>query len=211
MSTKRIVAVVILTNLVVLLVVGAFLWLSAGSARPVLAQAGQPGPAGPGDEDHDPNPGSYTVPTLPDSSYVTVAGYAFTPRTFRTQLDFVPGGGAFIITGTDPLVASLPLPHGATLTEFRFFYYDNSSANARAELKRTNFQGTIDELASLSTSGASPVFTSIAAALNASVNNAQYAYTVNVYLNPGDSNLRSYGIRVSYAIYGNFLPVIQKR
>lgn len=218
MSTKRLISLVVLTDVVALALIAAIFWGSAQSAAPASAQTIQPGD---GDPDRDPQPGSYVVPDMLNSTYMTFAGYTFVPRPpipggTPTQLVYQSGGGVYISNGqNDPLVANLELPNGAILTEFRLYYYDTSdSRDVRAELRRTNFLGAVDELASVSSSGA-PGFQSVATSniQNNTVNNASYAYTANVYLNPGANpdRLRLYGIRVAYTFANaNFLPTVQK-
>ncbi len=102
------------------------------------------------------------------------------------------------------------------MTEFRFYYYDTSDAHtATAELRRTNFQGTIDSLAVVSSTTQTNGFGSVATTyiLDPMVDNSIYAYTVNVYLNPGTTNpdyMRLYGIRVAYTSGNIYMPMIKK-
>ncbi|MER3457411.1 MAG: hypothetical protein C4309_00965 [Chloroflexota bacterium] len=219
MSKRQLVSLIVVTDLIVLALIGVGFWGALQSAPPLLAQAPQPGD---GDPDHDPHPGFYVVPDVPSSTYLSLAGYTFTarppiPPASPTQLAFYPGGGVYISNppNNDPLVANLNLPNGAILTEFRFYYYDASDGrDATAELRRTDFMGNIDSLASVSSSG-TPGFSSVATTniQPNTINNASYAYAVHVYLNPGSNpdRLRLYGIRIGYTFANaNYLPMIKK-
>jgi len=219
MPKQQLISLLILISLIMTSVIGATIWTTGT----LSAQGGKPGTGGPGNPERDPHPGSYTVPGVANSSYLTIAGYTFVPRppippATPTLLGYISGGGVYITNppNNDPLVANLFLPNGAIMTEFRFYYYDTSDAyTATAELRRTNFQGTVDFLASVSSTTQANGFGSVATTyiLNPMVDNSTYAYTVNVYLNPGTTNpdyMRLYGIRVAYTSSNIYMPVIEK-
>jgi hypothetical protein len=217
MSKRRIVSFTIAAQLVVLALLGAIFWSDAQSAGPVWAQSTQPGP---GQPERDPQPGSYQVATEANQVYLTLAGYTFVarpplPAATPTHLNYVSGGGVYASNppNNDPLVTNVNLPNGAIVTELRLYYFDQSeSRDVDAELRRTDFLGNVDSMAAVSSTG-TPGFQSAATAaitLNP-INNASYAYTVNVYLNPGTNpdRLRLYGIRIGYT-FGNasYLPAV---
>lgn len=219
MSRYRRTSILTLTGLIVVSVIGAMFWRSGT----LFAQGGKPGTGGPGHAERDLHPASYTVPDVANSSYLTIAGYTFVPRppippASPTLLGYISGGGVYITNppNNDPLIANLPLPNGAIMTEFRFYYYDTSDAHtATAELRRTNFQGAVDSLATVSSTTQTNGFGSVATTyiLNPLVDNSTYAYTVNVYLDPGTTNpdyMRLYGIRIAYTSGNIYMPMIKK-
>ena len=132
---------------------------------------------------------------------------------FRSSLGYVYQQAG---TATISLFGELNLPEGATITGATFYYYDNSSlgefANVTGRVRRRAFGSTTAE--NVVVFGAAPpvggVSTSVRAlnhssvtASRATVNNNLFQYWVYADVtssNPGDSDLRIYGVRVTYTV-----------
>jgi hypothetical protein len=104
------------------------------------------------------------------------------------------------------MVAPVHLPHGAIVTRFTAYFYDNSSAeNMTATLYRQGMTSSYGVLGQVYSSGSS---TSYQSALDttigyATVDNINYGYHVSAYCNPWvGSALKIKGAVIQYTISG---------
>ncbi len=145
------------------------------------------------------------------TSYVSLPAAAFHPTDnnaafVNSGYKIVPGNAA-----SENYLASVQLPHGATVTKLTFYWTDSSNADGSAALYRIDLAGSEDLMAkafssggSSSSNGGSTVTgssedTSID---NAQVDNSQYAYYVWLTL-PTDvygSTVDAHGVVIEYTI-----------
>lgn len=154
--------------------------------------------------------GELTVPKVnyasPRTHYFVVGSEGFVPGSNVPYVNTYGNGGAYFTQATSgAMVAPVHLPHGATITGFQVFYYDNSASDMTAYLGlQFMTSGGYQFLTSLSTSGASATFRSGAAAINNPiiVDNTVYSYHVYAYSAswPGTGDLRIKGARITYTI-----------
>jgi len=148
--------------------------------------------------------GNVTAPDLlyfpAKTDYFSLPSEAFQPAS---DVVYYNVGGAYLVSGAGGLVAPVHLPHGATVTEFKVYFYDNSASDLTIFLYRVALSnGPYGTMATLSTSGV-PGYTSASApsiSFNP-VDNANYAYVVNVYCSAWNStNLEIKGVSIKYTI-----------
>jgi hypothetical protein len=154
--------------------------------------------------------GELTVPKInyanPRTHYFMVGSEGFVPGSNVPYANTYSNGGAYFAQATSgAMVAPVHLPHGATITEFQVFYYDNSSSDMTVYLARQYMTGGgYQFMSSVSTSGASNTYrngssTSIVAPV---VDNTLHSYHIYAYSAswPGTSDLRIKGALVTYTI-----------
>lgn len=156
-----------------------------------------------------------TSPVPGGPGFVSLSAAAIIPRSSLYSYDFY--GMALYYSGGQGIpsaefMGAIPLPNGATITQFVVYYYDNSSINdIYAILMRTALDSMNGEvMASINSSGAvdgvrSGENTVIA---NPIIDQQSYSYLVDLIL-PADIDVRLAGIRVDYS-YPVHLPLIKK-
>lgn len=149
----------------------------------------------------------------PVTSYLSIPGSAFAPRFSSYQYHFFSTGSTLIPDDVISLyyLAPVQLPHGATVTEFTFFWTDSSNEDGYAVLFRIDLQGGEVEMARAETHGGSSgggggsTVTSSSSDTSidfAVIDNSQYAYYVWLRL-PMDSNgatVDAHGVIIRYTI-----------
>ncbi|MBN1641168.1 MAG: hypothetical protein JXA09_08025, partial [Anaerolineae bacterium] len=152
--------------------------------------------------------GALTVPyvnyTSARTHYFVVGGEGFVPGSNVDYANTYGMGGAYIVSGSGALVAPVHLPHGAVVTAFTVYYYDNSASDMTVYLYRLDLgKGGYASMASVATSGASTYYrngtdTSIG---NPTVDNTAYSYHVYANCSSWNGNyLRIMGAVVRYTI-----------
>ena len=152
--------------------------------------------------------GTVTVDSVTYSSsrthYFVVGGEGFIPGDDDIVYQNTYGmGGAFIKTGSSgALSASVHLPHGAEVTAFKVFFYDNSANDVSVTLQRLNLDGgSYSSLAGVSSSGVSEYGSQIDDSISYStIDNTAYSYHVYGYWGTGDSNVKVRGALITYTI-----------
>jgi hypothetical protein len=140
----------------------------------------------------------------PRTHYYSVAPEDFVPGTsdseYRNHGSLV---GAYIYSGSGTLVAPVHLPHGAVVTEFKVFFFDNSVSKITVALG-TSWLSTpsYSELAKLDSSSisgfGSETETSISSAM---INNELSYYFVSASADPWDGNtMRIMGAVITYEL-----------
>lgn len=153
------------------------------------------------------------------TQYMAVSAAAFTPLqgTSGTATiqnieigGFLSGNARWIAGGTAAddayMFAPVSLPDSAVVTEVEFYVYDNSSTyEVSGELRRQTFgaSGTTI-MASTAGSGttATPATTSLTDSTigNSTIDNSSYSYYLKFNTKENNSNLRIYGVRITYTV-----------
>jgi hypothetical protein len=148
-----------------------------------------------------------TVPKILYSSakteYYSITGEAFQPGFNAAYANSGGMGGAYMMSGVGMMTAPVHLPHGAVVTEFKAFFYDNSSSDLIFYLCRMPLPGGgYSHMASVTTSG-TPGYSSLADASIAynPIDNSSNGYLVYVYCDAWtDISLRIMGVSITYTI-----------
>lgn len=154
--------------------------------------------------------GELTVPkinyTNPRTHYFMVGSEGFVPGSNVPYANSYSNGGAYINQATSgAMVAPVHLPHGATITAFQVFYYDNSPNDMTVYLARQYMtSGGYQFMTSVATGGASATYrngtsTTIVSPI---VDNTLHSYHVYAYSTswPASSDLRIKGALITYTI-----------
>lgn len=103
--------------------------------------------------------------------------------------------------GIGTLVAPVPLPHLAVMTEFKIFFYGTSTAALTVYLCRGLSGPAYHILATVSSSGTSEDQSATDTSISyATVDNTTHGYVVYANSSSWASNLRIHGAVVSYTI-----------
>jgi hypothetical protein len=183
---------------------------------PAVAASGQFAPAA---HDHeatyvnlagDTMTGGLTVPkiayTNPRTHYFMVGSEGFVPGSNVAYVNTYGNGGAYIAqAASGAMVAPIHLPHGATITAFQVFYYDNSSSDMTVYLARQYMtSGGYQFMSNVATSGASATYRngSSTTIVSPVVDNTLHSYHVYAYSAswPASSDLRIKGALITYTI-----------
>ena len=140
----------------------------------------------------------------PRAHYLSISCEAFHPTTEVTEYyNNIHNGGAFVMPGyVGYLVAPLHLPHGATISEFKVFFYDTADENVEVDLIRTNLDdATFSSMVSLSSSGISGRESKTETTIvNPTIDNTEYSYTIFAAWNPGHNQVKVVGAIITYTI-----------
>lgn len=155
--------------------------------------------------DGDSMSGALAVPRLlyltPHTHYFVLGGEGFTPGSNVDYFNTYGNGGAYIVSGTGALVASVHLPHGAVVTAFRVFFEDNSSSDMIVRLDGQSMTGGYFSLAQVTSSGVTGYGNrSTTSISSASIDNSQFSYSVYAYSTAWSSDLKIKGAVITYAI-----------
>jgi len=170
-------------------------------------------------------PGTLTVGTLNAANTIVSDVTYSTPRTSFASLgasDFavsspfglasnMPPGAEYVWIpsggGSDTLTASLRLPHGATITQFLVYMFDNSSPkNLSAQLLEVNpitRTAVVRGIGSTGTASPNAQTIDLTALPLVTVDNANRLYRVVVFTQGGatwDANLGVIGVKVEYRV-----------
>jgi hypothetical protein len=140
----------------------------------------------------------------PHTQYFVVGGEGFVPGQNLDYANSGGQGGAYIESGGPYTVAApVHLPHGAVVTEFKVFFYDNSSSDMTVYLQRLYLStGGYAVLADVSSSGISGYDSQTDATISdATIDNTAHGYCVRAYSTSWDGwDLRIMGALITYTI-----------
>jgi hypothetical protein len=144
----------------------------------------------------------------PVTSYVSVPAAAFVPRknsySFTNGGDFLSPGDA---TSTD-YIASVQLPHGATVIKLTFYWSDTSFLDSTVFLERNNMNGLASPMASIvvsasASSGAGGSYSASSANIAlATIDNSAYSYYLSLTLQTDiiGNSIVANGVSIEYTI-----------
>jgi hypothetical protein len=176
-----------------LLTIRSMLFFVACFLSPFQQAIGAPVPGGPG--------------------FISIGNVSFQPHPASVQYGFI-NGRLYNNNGSPAsFVAPLPLPHGATITQFVLYFVDNDSANnISAWIGAVDLDAsTVTVMCSITTSGASPdprIAVTNTITDGQVVGNQSNYYAVSILLPPGATSQLS-GVRIDYK-YPINLPLIMK-
>jgi hypothetical protein len=140
----------------------------------------------------------------PRIQYLTVGSEAFFPMANLNYYNSSGCGGAYIaVVGAGYLVASVNLPQGAAVTEFKVFFYDISASDMSVSLEKQFLNACgYDYLASVTSSGTAGYYSLSTTSIdNNPIDNTQASYFVSAYSTAWDSgNLMIKGAVIKYTI-----------
>jgi hypothetical protein len=142
-------------------------------------------------------------PAQTGTYYLSVGGSAFVPWKNLDYMNFGGPGGAFIYSGSGHLTAPVNLPQGAEVTEFKVFFFDDSSSNLQFKLKRNYMvSGNYQNLAEIISSGMPEYDSKIDTSIDyKTIDNTRYSYCVSAYCdNWDDVNLQIMGALITYTL-----------
>jgi hypothetical protein len=135
--------------------------------------------------------------------YFSIGSEAFVPGSDVAYFNTYGCGGANISAGAGALVASVNLPQGAVITNFKVIFNDTSANNMSVSLERQTLGAcgyqSIGEIDSSGISG----YGSKAVAVNHTVDNTLYGYHIYAYADVWDGNLKIKGVVITYTIPGS--------
>ena len=142
------------------------------------------------------------VYSTPRTHYFSVSSAAFVPRNNVDYYNSGGMGGAYITTGSNSLVASADLPHGAVVTRLTVYFNDTSSYDMNVTLYRLSLTGNAySQLAELSSSGTSGYYSLTDTTIsNPTINNIGYGYLINAYSANWNSSLKIMGAYIAYTL-----------
>jgi len=141
----------------------------------------------------------------PRTHYYSLGCEDFQPRT---DVSYTIGGngGAYIESGNNLLNAPVHLPHGATVTEFKVFFYNNSAdhyMNVSLKLNRL-VDGVYFDLAGVNSekTGGSNYYTITNTTISSEIiDNTDFAYSVHAFSPDWDGSLlKIMGAVITYTI-----------
>ena len=133
--------------------------------------------------------------------YLTIAGEGFVPGSNVDYFNSYGNGGAYIVSGGGALVAPVHLPNGAVVTEFRVYYYDNSTNDLSVSLEREGFSSGYGALANVTTADAPGYSNGTDTTISyATIDNTAYSYLIYAYSSSWDSNLRIKAAVIVYTV-----------
>ncbi len=158
--------------------------------------------------------GLAATPVPGGPGFYTVSGFEFHPLT--PLMEWVYTGGGWLwnphATSTGGYVASLALPHGATVTKFVVYYFDDSvEHDVQANLVKNGLDGSGSlNMASVQSSGTAlaPGCMEDTTILYPIVNAQSNSYSAYVSL-PPDMDGALIAVRIDYTYNAN-LPVIMR-
>lgn len=176
----------------------------------VYAQEGQG--LGSGIKEGQSSPEAVTAPIPGGPGFVSLSAFGF--RNYESTASFAFDNTALYNPGGTLACYSSPisLPHGATITKYVLYYYDNSTSYVQAWLYAIPLDtSTVYGMAFIQTTGAVANFRYAEDTLidYSIIDNQSYSYTVHICL-PPSSSYRLNGMRVDYD-YSSSLPVILKQ
>lgn len=100
----------------------------------------------------------------------------------------------------DNFTLHLDVPHGARIEYLRLFYYDTSPANSQAWITTYNAQGSLTDLTTITSTGATGYGTTLSPQITHVVDTANNAYVLNWRANQLGKSMRLCGLRVAYRL-----------
>jgi hypothetical protein len=141
--------------------------------------------------------------STPHTRYFVVGGEGFLPTSDVAYSNSGAMGGAYVSSGSVAMAAPVHLPHGAVVTGFKVFFYDNSTSDLTVRLARIPLaSGAYFYLGEVNSSGISGWGNRTDTTISyATVDNSQYSYHVKVYCTSwAGYNLRIMGAVVTYTM-----------
>ncbi len=137
----------------------------------------------------------------PQTQYFTVGSEAFLPGSNVDYFNTYGCGGAYINTaGAQALVASVHLPHGAEITDFKVFFNDTSTNDMSVRLMRQPLSDcSYTTLAQVDSSGTSGYYSVQDNSISSpEVDNMLNSYLVYAYSTNWSSSLKIKGAVITY-------------
>ncbi len=135
--------------------------------------------------------------------YYSVGGEAFVPgRNVGYRNTYGMGGAYYTEEISGALVTHVHLPHNAVVTEFKAYFYDDSTKNLSVSLKGLRLNGGSNWLlASVDSPGVTEYGSAVDTTISSStINNTFFGYKIYVYCSPWDpsGDLRIMGAVITY-------------
>ncbi len=152
-----------------------------------------------------PDPAPANAPLLLGSGGVfSIAGIGFVPMHDDIDYGYEPWGGVSLASASSPrcMTASVELPTDATITSLTFYWEDtDADDNMALYLRRYPGDGTLDELAEVSSSGSGGFDSSSTSTISyAEVDNVNYAYLLQLcWGDASGDDLTAYGAQITYS------------
>ena len=143
------------------------------------------------------------VYNAPRTHYYTVPSEAFLPYKNVDYVNSAGNGGAYVdAAGFQVMAAPIDLPHGATVTAFKVFFYDASASDLTVTLQRQWLtDGYYTSMASTTSSGTGGYDDDVDTSINEPVvDKLAYGYLVYAYSSNWSSSLRIKGAVITYTI-----------
>jgi hypothetical protein len=133
--------------------------------------------------------------------YYTIGSEGFVPGSNVDYVNTYGNGGAYILSGTGAMVASVHLPNGAVVTEFKAFFYDNSASDLSISLERQAFTAGYSTQANVTSSG-TPGYSSATTReiTYPRIDNTSNSYLAYVYSTGWNSSLRVKAVVITYTV-----------
>jgi hypothetical protein len=116
----------------------------------------------------------------PKTYYYSVSGADFVAKNSNDEIhrEGITTGGAYFLTSTEGMVASVHLPHGATVTKMTAFFEDQGLAvDLQVRLRQNSGLFILASVTSSGSSGEASLFD--ATISNAVINNSTTAYVID--------------------------------
>ncbi len=141
--------------------------------------------------------------TITDDQFFSISAEAFFPGSNLQYTNTYGMGGAYIKeTVFGALVAHVHLPHGATVKEFKVYFYDNSSKDLNVRLMGLRLDGgAFWPMATVLSTGITGYGNQSTTSISYSViDNTTFGYLIYAYCSPWDitGNLRLMGATIRY-------------
>jgi hypothetical protein len=140
----------------------------------------------------------------PKIHYYSIGGEQFQPEWNLDYINSGSYGGACITSGIGSLIAPVNLPHGANITEFKvFFYNDSAFSGMTVNLKRLSLEGeAYFPLAEVESDPVHGYYNKTDDSIyNSIVDNTRYGYCIDAYSNNWDTfHSRIMGAVITYTL-----------
>ena len=138
----------------------------------------------------------------PRTHHFVVGGEGFVPSSNVDYENSSGTGGAYIVAGSNALVAAVHLPHGAVVTAFRVFFNDTSASDMNVWLARLSLtSGSYSIMADVASTGISGYGNVTDTTISdATIDNTAYGYLIRPYSSSWNPNLKIMGALVTYTI-----------
>jgi len=137
----------------------------------------------------------------PRVHYFAVGSDAFLPVS---NVDYFNGygmGGAYLVSGSGGMNATVDLPQGAVVTSLTVYFYDASGADADVVLEKQYYTGSYAHLASVVSSGNSGYMNGTDSTIASSaINKLTGAYMLYAHSTSWSSSLKVMGAVITYTI-----------
>ncbi|MBN1324187.1 MAG: hypothetical protein JW986_09390 [Methanotrichaceae archaeon] len=134
--------------------------------------------------------------------YFIVGSEGFVPGSNVDYFNTYGCGGAYIASGSGALVAPVHLPQGATVTEFKVFFYDNSQFDMTVYLDSQKMALCgYSSMAMVNSAGISGYGSAIDNTISSPIiDNTQKSYHIYAFTNSSSSDLKIKGALIKYTM-----------